>query len=228
MSLWKFSKRFYHKLLSVSGLQEVKTEVLSPFTIQASLLPYQILYVNPLGIRYLHSGISMEYTSGKVVELNNASTQGLKDVVMSASSKVFIVDVVDSLFCEKTKFLCATSFVKILDEGSFYHLSGRGSLVFKVWPGISLEEDEKIMINYDALVAYDEKVKKELVKSLDLLFWYVSGPGTCAVSWNKIEDQNQKTKTTDAKNAQEVKEDSEDNKNTTILSNILDQNNIII
>ena len=185
MSLWKFSKRFYHKLLSVSGLQEVKTEVLSPFTIQASLLPYQILYVNPLGIRYLHSGISMEYTSGKVVELNNASTQGLKDVVMSASSKVFIVDVVDSLFCEKTKFLCATSFVKILDEGSFYHLSGRGSLVFAADELISLEEDEK-------------------------------------------EDQNQKTKTTDAKNAQEVKEDSEDNKNTTILSNILDQNNIII
>ena len=158
----------------------------------------------------------MEYTSGKVVELNNASTQGLKDVVMSASSKVFIVDVVDSLFCEKTKFLCATSFVKILDEGSFYHLSGRGSLVFAADELISLEEDEKIMINYDALVAYDEKVKKELVKSLDLLFWYVSGPGTCAVSWNKIEDQNQKTKTTDAKNAQEVKEDSEDNKNTTI------------
>jgi Mitochondrial biogenesis AIM24 len=227
MSLWKTIRRLFYKVPLNINIPGLKTDMISSNAITIDLMPYQVLYANPNSIKYLNPQITMESTTDKLLELSYPSTEGYGSIVVSYNSKLFIISATKAFFCTPFNFICGTSQLKILIKDGVYEVIGNGTLILAADEVLELEEDEKILIHYDSLIGFDDKVNKEIVKVSEIPFWSVTGPGLCAIKWNKIFiSPIASTPSTDS--AKTFKPDSANKEDKGILTRILDSNDVII
>ena len=173
----------------------------------------------------------MEYTFGKILELNYSKNEGVGHVILSGDENLSVLNITDSFFCRSDRFFCGTSGLKMVENDCNYEISGNGSVVIVADEIIELEEKENMLISQNSLAGFNGKIKKELVKILDMKFWNVSGPGIIAVTLgSRLESsknlkQNYQIKELEAKDYKPI-QDSE--AEPSLLSKILDKNDIII
>ena len=225
-------RRFYTKINCTRKLLEIQTQFLENKALSIELGPYQVVYTNSNCLKYLNKGINMEYTCGKILELSYAKTKGFGQVLLSGNKNSHVLHVDGKFFFKADSFLCATSGLKFFEHDNNYEVDGNGSLVISTDEMIELNEDEKLLISLEALVGFDERIKKELVNMLDLKFWNVCGPGRIAINYscksdfNKISPGKSNNKEPEVKNYKANQENEENE--PSLLTKILDKNDILI
>lgn len=230
MSLLGLITRGFKRIANNFEFTAVKCTSLANHVFSIDLAPYQILFVNPDKINYFHPDISLEYTAGKILELNYASNEGSGFVALSGADdlKVFYAE---EPFCfVKSAFVFATSEVKIVENEEFLEGHGKGKVVVNASEVIELEDDEKIVVSQKALVGCDVNVQRKLVNNLDFVFWKLKGPGKVAIKWVEGEHHDKNIEKCKNEPILDKKEDSdtEENKSKPLLTKILDNSDIII
>ena len=228
MAVWKVLTRGYSRVFAPVQSSELTTELLADNAFKVDLLPYQVFYANPQAIQRFGLGVLAE-VSGTALEVTFARTEGKGNVVLVGTGKIKVVQVTEDFYCRSEKFVCATSQLKVLDDGEgFCRVTGTGSLFFSADEVIEVEENEKIFVKEEALVGFG-KIEKELVKVGGMKFWNITGPGRCAILWSP--DVKQKEgggmKVKESLGVKEFKDTEKNEEDETILGTIFGKNDII-
>jgi hypothetical protein len=142
----------------------------------ATLLPYQMIQVNPRHILMFESGIKLESKSENLCEAYNIANSTPAFITFEPSLYLISLAIEQHWKIAKSRMVFATSQVILNEDQEYFDVQGTGKALVHGHQLIQLE-DESFFLPEQNLAGHELRVNLKLGNISGWAYWQVSGPG---------------------------------------------------